>query len=95
MGLMRSELQVRLKEQLDKEELVPPGDSGDPLVQLQNNPCVTGYHRIPAREASWVDLPASLDPRFTQIMTERGVSRLYSHQVECYENAARAETRSS
>ncbi len=89
MGFMRSDLQVRLKEQLDKEELVPSGDKGDPLVQLQNNPCVTGYHRIPAREARWADLPASLDPRFTRIMAERGVARLYSHQVECYENARR------
>ena len=84
---MRSELQVRLKEQLDKEELVRSRDKGDPFVQLQNNPCVTGYHRIPAREASWVDLPDSLDPRFTRVMVERGISRLYSHQVESYENA--------
>ena len=88
---MRSELQVRLKEQLDKEELVPSGDKGDPLVQLQNNPCVTGYHRVPAREAIWVDLPDSLDPRFRRIMAERGVSRLYSHQLECYENARRGQ----
>ncbi len=95
MGFMRSELPVRrpdrladrLKEQLEKEECVPTGEQGDPLVQLQNNPCVTGYHRIPACEAKWVDMPASLDPSFTRIMAERGVSRLYSHQVECYENA--------
>ena len=84
---MRSELQVRLKELLDKEELIPTGDSGDPLAQLQSNPCVTGYHRIPVREAVWADMPASLDPRFTEVMAKRGLRRLYSHQVECYENA--------
>ena len=91
LGLMRSELQVRLKDQLNKEALPPTGEQGDPFVQLQSNPCVTGYHRIPAREAKWMDLPASLDPEIKRVLAERSVSRLYSHQVQCYENARQGE----
>ena len=83
VGPMRSELQVRLK----NASLAETSDRGDFLVQLQNSPCVTGYHRIPAREARFVDLPNSLDPEIARILSERGVSRLYSHQKECYEQA--------
>ena len=80
---MRSELQVRLKD----TSLAETREQVDFLVQLQNSPCVTAYHRIPAREARFVNLPDSLDPKIARILAERGISRLYSHQKECYEHA--------
>ncbi len=82
---MRSELQVRL----DEEALARPGgreDAGAYLVRLRADPCVTGYHRIPSRPARFVELPDDLHPAVVRFLAERGVTRLYSHQGECYAN---------
>jgi DEAD/DEAH box helicase domain-containing protein len=49
--------------------------------------CVTYREKIPARPGKHVELPAGLDPRLKRAIESRGISRLYSHQAECYELA--------
>ncbi len=82
---MPSDLQVHLKEESLARRV--PDESAEYLARLQNSPCVTGYHRIPARTARFADLPPSLDPAIVQFLAGRGISQLYSHQRECYDNA--------
>ena len=84
---MLSDLQVRLKEESLAGSSTLRDDSGEYLVRLQANPCVTGYHRIPARAARFAELPASLDDAIVRFLGRRGISELYAHQRECYENA--------
>ena len=52
---------------------------------------VTGAFVIPAREGSYVDLPASLPAKLTHALKERGRERLYSHQGQCWEAVERGE----
>jgi DEAD/DEAH box helicase domain-containing protein len=87
---MRSELPspltARLSAQLSAEALTPFPKDSDPVVQLQQNPCVTGYHRIPEREARWAELPSTVHPEIVGVLADAGITRLYSHQAACYEN---------
>ena len=82
---MGSDLEVHLR------DASLPLPHGKYLVELQHNPCVTGYHRVPAREARWVDIPASVNPEIARVLGERGIRRLYSHQADCYESALRGQ----
>jgi len=42
----------------------------------------------PARPARHADFPAGLDPCLAGALRERGISRLYSHQAECWDHVA-------
>ncbi|MHB8507695.1 MAG: DEAD/DEAH box helicase [Candidatus Dormibacteria bacterium] len=44
-------------------------------------------HLVPGREGRYVELPASVPDRLRQGLRVRGVSRLYTHQAEAYEQA--------
>lgn len=46
---------------------------------------ITAIRRQPAREAEFVDLPATIDDRLAHALNKRGVERLYSHQGEAFE----------
>jgi DEAD/DEAH box helicase domain-containing protein len=46
--------------------------------------CVTHHERIPARPGTFADLPAELDVRLRRSLEAKGITRLYSHQAECY-----------
>jgi DEAD/DEAH box helicase domain-containing protein len=83
---MRSDLEVRLKEEA---LALPQGreESSEYLARLQSDPCVTGYHRVPSRPARFAELPESLEPAIVGFLAQRGISQLYSHQRECYQNA--------
>ena len=48
-------------------------------------PSVARIQRMPARSASWAELPPDLDSRLASALAARGVSRLYSHQREAYD----------
>ncbi len=87
VGFMRSELQVRLPDM----SLEGPRNTREFLVQLEQNPCVTAYHRVAAREARLVDLPSSLHSAVVESLISRGIRRLYSHQAECYERVRAGE----
>src|SRR6185295_3326574 len=47
----------------------------------------SGYHYIPARAPSLVDLPADLDSSVRSALAERGIQKLYSHQAKSFELA--------
>jgi DEAD/DEAH box helicase domain-containing protein len=46
---------------------------------------------LPARPARHAPFPAGLDQRLARVLAERGVTRLYSHQVEAVERVLRGE----
>ena len=52
---------------------------------------VTRWEVLPERAAETVDYPDHLDPRLVDVMKARGVERLYSHQGEALDSAARGE----
>lgn len=43
---------------------------------------VTAWRKLPARAAVYADFPENLDPRLSEALRGRGISRLYSHQAE-------------
>jgi DEAD/DEAH box helicase domain-containing protein len=49
--------------------------------------CVTHWEKIPAREGNLSDLPEDLHPDLRRALVARGITRLYTHQEECYRNA--------
>src|SRR6266705_2892016 len=57
------------------------------LRDLKTSESVSGYHYIPSREPRFVDFPSALDPRLRHVLDERGITRLYSHQMESFELA--------
>jgi DEAD/DEAH box helicase domain-containing protein len=48
-------------------------------------PCVAHVEIMPARDASWADLPSDLDPRLRSALAAKGYDRLYSHQRAAYD----------
>jgi DEAD/DEAH box helicase domain-containing protein len=46
---------------------------------------VVAWERLRARPAITADLPAALDPRLTQALQQRGIDKLYTHQVKAVE----------
>jgi DEAD/DEAH box helicase domain-containing protein len=50
---------------------------------------ITGELVIPGRAGSWADLPEALDGRLRSALQQRGVERLYTHQLRAWD-AARA-----
>jgi DEAD/DEAH box helicase domain-containing protein len=46
---------------------------------------VRAVRRIPAREAEYVDLDASVAPSLRQALDQRGIRQLYSHQADAFE----------
>src|SRR5262245_17868023 len=57
------------------------------LRELKKNHSVCGYHHIPAREPRLVDVPAEIDGRLRQVLLNRGIEKLYSHQARSFELA--------
>lgn len=51
-------------------------------ISLRDN--LAYQHRLPAAQADWVDFPADLDPRLAAGLSQSGVSRLFSHQLEAW-----------
>ncbi len=49
---------------------------------------VTTWNTIPAKDAQYVDFPASLDKRLTDVLRQRGIKQLYSHQATAFERVA-------
>ncbi len=48
---------------------------------------VTHWERIPPKEGVFRDLPDELHPEIREALLRRGISRLYTHQRECYSHA--------
>src|SRR6187200_3441772 len=66
-----------------------PADAETLLGRVLEEPSMTRgvvHHEIsPAREPSYADMPAWLDPRIVQELANRGIERLYTHQAEAIE----------
>ena len=66
-----------------------PADAATVLGRVLEEPSLTRgvvHHEvIPAREPSYADMPAWLDPRIVQGLANRGIERLYTHQAEAIE----------
>ncbi len=84
VALMRSGAHLKLH--LEGPSLPERTRKGDVLTELHNSQCVTGYHRIPSRQARLVKMPSVLDQTITEVLKQRGVTELYSHQLECLEH---------
>ena len=50
---------------------------------------VTHWEVVPAREGTFADIPADVDPRIRAALASRGITRIYSHQLESW-NEVRA-----
>jgi DEAD/DEAH box helicase domain-containing protein len=53
-------------------------------MQDANSP-VCAVRTIPAREAEFIDFPATVAPVLRQALEKRGIERLYSHQADAFE----------
>ena len=49
--------------------------------------CVTEWRTLPATEGRYMPLPDAMDERLKQVLRDRGIHRLYTHQAECYQLA--------
>lgn len=57
------------------------------LDVLREDPCVTHWRTLPARQAQWRPFPPGLDPRLTGALQGLGITALYSHQAEAIRSA--------
>jgi len=68
---------------------------GQVLAQIKNSSDsaerITAWKVTPARAGSLVDFPPSVDPRLVGVLKERGIERLFTHQAEAVEAAARGD----
>jgi DEAD/DEAH box helicase domain-containing protein len=72
--------------------LVASGPMVDPALDLSRFPGrVIATRVIPPREASYAAVPGSVHPALREALEQRGIDRLYSHQVEAFEAARRGE----
>jgi DEAD/DEAH box helicase domain-containing protein len=60
------------------------------LHEREGSP-ITAIRRQPARDAQLADLPEQVDPRVKKVLSERGITQLYSHQAESFERIAAGE----
>lgn len=49
------------------------------------NKHITHWEEIPPRQASYVEFPDNISPKLLEVLKERGVKKLYSHQGEAYD----------
>jgi DEAD/DEAH box helicase domain-containing protein len=52
---------------------------------------ITMWHVIPARPAAYGEFPGNMDPRLREVLRQRGIERLYTHQVEAFSRATAGE----
>jgi len=78
---------MRPKPQFVLKDLAMQKPSGvrEFLAELKKSDSVSGYHYIPQREPSLVDLPSSLAPAVRSALAGRGIEKLYSHQAQAFE----------
>ena len=61
------------------------------IEQLKADPSfmanVSAMREIPANPASYADFPPQLDERVAEVLRQRGISQLYSHQRQALDLA--------
>ena len=58
------------------------------VMQQRDESPITAIRHQPAREAQFVALPEAVDPRLREVLAQRGIAQLYSHQAEAWEQTA-------
>ncbi len=63
---------------------------GDIIESLRSDPSfsqrVTHWEIIPPREGKFAEIPPEVDPRIKSALRERGITRLYSHQLQTFDS---------
>jgi DEAD/DEAH box helicase domain-containing protein len=54
-------------------------------------PNFTAWRTFPATPAQYVDFPSDLDPRLAGALRRTGITRLYTHQAQAYEDVRRGD----
>ncbi|HYA18293.1 MAG TPA: DEAD/DEAH box helicase [Bryobacteraceae bacterium] len=80
-------------------ELPPLRRKGDPSLVLdkfermagQPDSPIRALRRTPARPARFADFPDDLNPQLREVLAQRGISRLYTHQAEAYSRVQAGE----
>ncbi len=49
---------------------------------------ITHWEEIEPRQARWADFPPQVDPRLTNVLKQKGIRKLYSHQAEAFQAIA-------
>jgi DEAD/DEAH box helicase domain-containing protein len=57
------------------------------MAQNANGP-IRAIRRTPARRAEYADYPEDLSLRLREVLTRRGIERLYTHQAEACQRIA-------
>ena len=72
---------------------LPPAHNHDLSIVLRRfeSSAVRAIRTTPARPAQFADFPADLNPRLGEVLAQRSIERLYSHQADAYEHIARGE----
>jgi len=53
---------------------------------------VRAIHHQPAAEGVYAEIPAAVDARLRAALEKRGISRLYAHQADAFDEIARGRT---
>jgi DEAD/DEAH box helicase domain-containing protein len=65
------------------------GSATEIIERLLSDPeiarCIAHIERLPARPASWTELPEDLAPQLSTALLSRGINRLYIHQRRAYD----------
>jgi DEAD/DEAH box helicase domain-containing protein len=75
------------------KEILAPADRSVALrkaiteieAATQRYPSITAFRHFPALPGSFEDFPPELDARLVEVLRQRGIERLYSHQREAFE----------
>ena len=54
-------------------------------MSLDTDGPIRAIRRTPAREAEYADFPENVNPELREVLAQRGIERLYTHQAEACE----------
>src|SRR5579863_7757143 len=70
-----------------KGDLTPVLDKFERLARDVDGP-IRAIRRTPARAAEYADFPEDLNPKLRDVLVQRGIERLYTHQTEACQRIA-------
>jgi DEAD/DEAH box helicase domain-containing protein len=70
-----------------KGDLTPVLNKFERMARDADGP-IRAIRRTPARPAHYADFPEDLNPKLREVLVQRGIERLYSHQADAYERIA-------
>ena len=73
--------------QLILKDAAKPSSFREYLGELRKSDSVSGYHYIAPRDPQYVDIPVDMSEPLKLALAGRGITKLYSHQAECFDLA--------